>query len=68
MVEGDMIRYAIAKPEPLMTELGHFAAAVRGEPVGDVVTLEEGLSTVRIAEALRDSAATGESIRLADRR
>jgi predicted dehydrogenase len=67
MVEGDMIRYAIAKPEPLMTELGHFAAAVRGEPDGDVVTLEEGLSTVRIAEALRESAATGESIRLADR-
>lgn len=64
VVEGDMIRYAIAKPEPLVTELTHFAAAVRGEPVGDVVTLEEGLSTVRIAEALRESAASGDSIRI----
>ena len=64
VVEGDMIRYAIPKPEPLMTELGHFAAAVRGEPEGQVVTLEEGLATVRIAEALRDSAATGDSIRI----
>ena len=64
VVEGDMIRYAIPKPEPLMTELGHFAAAVRGEPGGQVVTLEEGLATVRIAEALRDSAATGDSIRI----
>jgi predicted dehydrogenase len=65
VAEGDMIRYAIAKPEPLLTELTGFAAAVRGEPVGDIVTLEEGLSTVRIAEALRDSAATGSSVRIA---
>jgi predicted dehydrogenase len=65
VAEGDMIRYAIAKPEPLMTELSNFAAAVRGEPTGQVVTLEEGLTTVRIAEALRDAATTGESIRIA---
>jgi predicted dehydrogenase len=64
VVEGDMIRYAIPKPEPLVTELGNFVAAVRGEADGQVVTLEEGLTTVRIAEALRDSAATGDSIRI----
>jgi len=64
VVEGDMIRYAIAKPEPLLTELSYFAAAVRGEPVGDVVTLEEGLCTVRIAEALRESAVTGSTVRI----
>ena len=67
VVEGNMTRYAIAKPEPLTTELAHFAAAVRGEPDGEVVTLEEGLATVRIAEALRDSAATGDTVRLAGR-
>jgi predicted dehydrogenase len=64
VVEGDMIRYAIPKPEPLMTELANFATAVRGDADGQIVTLEEGLVTVRIAEALRDSAATGNSIRI----
>lgn len=64
VVEGDMIRFAIPKPEPLMTELSNFAAAVRGDPDAHVVTLEEGQATVRIAEALRDSAASGASIRV----
>jgi predicted dehydrogenase len=65
VAEGDMIRYAIPKPEPIMTELATFVAAVRGAPEGHVVTLEEGLATVRIAEALRDAAASGESVRIA---
>jgi predicted dehydrogenase len=64
VAEGDMIRYAIPKPEPLMTELANFAAAVRGERGGQVVTLDEGLITVRVAEALRDSAATGNTVRI----
>jgi UDP-N-acetylglucosamine 3-dehydrogenase len=59
--EGHMIRYAIPKPEPLMTELGNFAAAVRGEPA-ELVSLREGLSTVGVAEAIRESAATGRTI------
>lgn len=64
VAEGDMIRYAIPKPEPLLTELSNFAAAVRGEPDSQVVTLEEGLTTVRVAEALRESAASGNSVRI----
>ena len=64
VVEGDVIRYAIPKPEPLMTELRNFAAAVRGDGEGQVVTLEEGLATVRIAEAMRDSATTGDTVRI----
>ena len=39
-------------------------APVRGDAEGQVVTLEEGLSTVRIAEAMRDSAATGDTVRI----
>ena len=66
VVEGDVIRYAIPKPEPLVTELRHFADAVRGHTEGQVVTLEEGLATVRIAEAMRDSAATGDTVRIAE--
>jgi len=61
VTEGNIIRYAIPKPEPLMTELAAFAATVRGEP-SSLVTLEDGLATVRVAEALRESAATGQTI------
>jgi UDP-N-acetylglucosamine 3-dehydrogenase len=64
VVEGDVIRFAFPKPEPLTTELRNFAAAVRGDDEGQVVTLDEGLATVRIAEAMRDSAATGNTIRI----
>jgi predicted dehydrogenase len=58
-----MTRYAIRKPEPLLTELSNFAALVRGEPA-EVVTLVEGLTTVRVAETLRESAAIGKTIGL----
>jgi UDP-N-acetylglucosamine 3-dehydrogenase len=61
VTEGHMIRYAIPKPEPLVTELSQFAAAVRGDPAS-LVSLEEGLTTVRVAEALRESATTGKTV------
>ena len=64
VTEGHMIRYAIPKPEPLVTELANFVAAVRGEPAS-LVTMEEGLATVRVAEALRESAATGRTVEAA---
>jgi predicted dehydrogenase len=56
-----MIRYALAKPEPLVTELEAFVAAVRGDD-RRVVSLREGLSTVRVAEAMRQSAAIGATV------
>ncbi|GAA0814874.1 Gfo/Idh/MocA family protein [Spirilliplanes yamanashiensis] len=59
--EGSVIRYAIRKPEPLMTELEAFAAAVRGEDP-HVVTLREGLETVRVADAMLRSARTGATV------
>jgi UDP-N-acetylglucosamine 3-dehydrogenase len=59
--EGHMTRYAIPKPEPLLTELSNFVAAVRGQRA-EIVTLEEGSTTVRVAEALRESAATGATV------
>jgi UDP-N-acetylglucosamine 3-dehydrogenase len=57
-------RYAILKSEPLMTELSNFAAAVRGESA-ELVTLREGLAAVCVAEALLESAATGETVEIA---
>lgn len=55
--EGDMTRFAIQKREPLRVEHEKFRDAVLG--VGnDVVTLQEGLNTLRVAEELLRSATT----------
>jgi predicted dehydrogenase len=61
--EGDVIRYAIAKPEPLRVEHENFRDAVLGKDA-DIVTMEQGLTTVRVAEACIESATTGRSIDL----
>jgi predicted dehydrogenase len=44
--EGDMVRFAIAKPEPLRVEHEAFRDAVLGKR-SDIVTMREGLATVR---------------------
>ena len=59
--EGDVIRYAISKPEPLRTEHENFRDAVLGKDV-DIVTLQQGLNTVKVAEAVLESAKTGSTI------
>lgn len=61
--EGDMIRFAIDKPEPLRTEHENFRDAVLGQDT-DIVTMAQGLNTVRVAEAVLESAATGRTVEL----
>ena len=61
---GQMIRYAIPKSEPLIAELSNFVDAVCGK-AAELVSLQEGLATVCVAEALRESAATGETVKVA---
>jgi len=61
--EGDVIRYAIAKPEPLRVEHEQFRDAVLGKDA-DIVTMTQGLQTVRVAEAVIESANTGQTITL----
>lgn len=61
VVQGDVIRYAIAKPEPLAVELRAFRDAVLGE-ADDVVTLQEATHVVAVAEAMLGSACTGASL------
>jgi predicted dehydrogenase len=64
--EGDMIRYAIAKPEPLKAEHEAFRDAILGKET-DIVTLQQGLATVVVAEAVIQSAAEdGKSVSLTD--
>jgi len=62
--EGDMVRYALAKPEPLRVEHENFRDAVLGKPA-DIVTLVQGMTTVYVAEAAIESAATGRTVNLA---
>jgi predicted dehydrogenase len=62
--EGDVVRFAIPKPEPLRVEHEQFRDALLGKPA-DIVTLEQGLATVRVAAAALRSAASGETVRFA---
>ncbi len=64
VAEGDMTRYALERREPLAVELEEFCALLRGEDGAAVVTLEEGLETVAVAEAVLASAASGETVAL----
>lgn len=59
--EGDMIRYAFPKREPLRVELEAFRDAVLGHQT-DVVTMAQGLRTLVVVEGLLQSARTGESV------
>jgi predicted dehydrogenase len=54
----DMTHYELEKREPLMRELAAFRDAILGRG-GTVVTLEEALATVFVAEAVLRSAAAG---------
>ncbi|MGB3414211.1 MAG: Gfo/Idh/MocA family oxidoreductase [Microbacteriaceae bacterium] len=61
--EGNVTRFAIAKKEPLRAEHEAFRDAVLGIS-NNVVTLEEGLATLRVAEAVLESARSGTAITL----
>ncbi len=63
VVVGDVIRYAIPKPEPLVTELTAFRDAVLGLS-NDVVSMRDAASVVRVAQALLWSADEGLVTRL----
>ncbi|WP_102510302.1 Gfo/Idh/MocA family protein [Sanguibacter massiliensis] len=63
VAEGDVTRYAIAKREPLRTELEAFRDAVLGGE-NRTVSMAEGLATLRVAEAAKRSAQTQETVRL----
>ena len=61
--EGDVIRFAIEKPEPLRTEHEKFRDAVLGKSA-DIVTMRQGLATVQVAEAILESARTGQTVEI----
>jgi predicted dehydrogenase len=61
--EGDSVRYAIARREPLRVEQENFRDALWGRP-SDAVSMAEGVHTLRVVEAILDSAATGQTVHL----
>lgn len=63
VAEGDMIRYAIPKPEPLAVELAAFRDAITDGRAG-IVTMREGVRAVAVADALLESAAKAATIDL----
>ncbi len=61
--EGDVVRLSFPKPEPLWVEHAAFRDFVLG--VGDeVVSLDEGLRTLEVVDAILVSAGTGETVSL----
>lgn len=64
VAEGDMIRYAIPKREPLLVEHERFRDAVMGKQT-DIVTLRQGLRTVQVAAGLLESASDGKVVSVA---
>ncbi|MFI7069412.1 Gfo/Idh/MocA family protein [Micromonospora sediminicola] len=61
VAEGDMVRYAIPKREPLLVEHERFRDAVEGKQ-SDIVTLRQGLRTVQVAAGLLESASDGRTV------
>ncbi|QPK81700.1 Gfo/Idh/MocA family oxidoreductase [Schaalia sp. ZJ405] len=61
--EGEVTRYALTKREPLAVEHEHFRDAILG--VGsDHVSMEEGLTALRVVEGILQSAAIGQAVTL----
>lgn len=63
VVQGDVVRFAIPKPEPLTLELAAFRDAVLGVS-NDVVTMREAYKVVDVAAALRAAASSRELVLL----
>lgn len=61
VAEGDVIRYAIPKREPLALEQENFRDAVRGEG-HSIVTMAEGVATLEVVDAVLASAASGQTV------
>lgn len=59
--EGNITRLALTKREPLKSEHEAFRDAVRGTRDG-IVSMREGLNTLRVAEAMIESARSGQSV------
>jgi predicted dehydrogenase len=63
VTQGDVHILAFEKPEPLVVEHQNFRDAVLGKP-SDIVSLEEGTATVKIADAIIESYANKSLVKI----
>lgn len=61
--EGDSIRYAIAKREPLRVEQENFRDRLWGR-ASESVSMSEGVHALKVVEAVLQSAASGATVAL----
>ena len=64
--EGDVTRYALQRREPLLAELEAFLDLLEHREGAEMVSLEQGVEIVRVAEAVLQSAASGQTVALLD--
>jgi len=65
VTEGDMVRYALKKREPLVVELEAFIAMADGVESAPIVPLSSGIHALQVAEALAASAQTRQAVEVA---
>ena len=53
--EGDIIRYALERKEPLVAEHEAMVRAVMGDSASGIVTLRDGCEVLRVAEMLLEA-------------
>ncbi len=63
VTEGDVVRYALPKREPLAVEQENFRDAILGNGA-NVVTMNEGVHTLTVIEAILQAAAMGTTVPL----
>lgn len=61
--EGNVVRYAIPKREPLLVEAENFRDAILGKP-SEAVPMRAAVRTVQVVEAILESAASGQVVTL----
>ena len=61
VTEGDMIRYALLKKEPLLAEHEAWRDTVRGMGIGST-PLQDGVNAILVAEAVLKAARTGSTV------
>ncbi|HXH80916.1 Gfo/Idh/MocA family oxidoreductase [Nocardioides sp.] len=63
--EGNVTRFAIPKPEPLRVQHENFRDAVLGQAT-EIITMREGMETVRVAEACLQSARESRTVHVSE--
>ncbi len=64
VTEGDAVRYALRREEPLRVEHEAFLDCLEGRSGTGVVRLEQGVEIVEVAEAVLESARTGRTLHI----